>query len=256
MKLVWCAIQVCLVCRWLCAEKPVAHWQFDEGSGTVCADSSGNGNQGALRNGATWTAGRSGTALSLDGVNDYYFAPDSASLRGNDFTLSLWFRANRTQGVQRLLSKPAGTGSDNSYALYLHNGSLTFHTSSYSGAMQVGGFTAGFWRHVVVTKSGTTARLYLGGVEVRSAMATANVAYSARPVIVGAEDDNGDGRPEFFFDGTVDDVRIYNRVVSIAELQGTPPPPAVGDTVPPTVGVTAPANGSVVSGAVALAVAA
>ena len=139
MKLVWCAIQVCLVCRWLCAEQPVAHWQFDEGSGTAGADTSGNGHQGALQNGATWTAGRSGTVLSLDGENDYFLAPDSASLRGNDFTLSLWFRADRTQGVQMLLSKPAGTGSDNSYALYLHNGSLTVPHQQLLGGDAGGG---------------------------------------------------------------------------------------------------------------------
>ena len=48
----------------------VAEWHFDEGAGSVLADSSGNGNDGAIY-GATWTEGVSGSALSFDGNGDY-----------------------------------------------------------------------------------------------------------------------------------------------------------------------------------------
>jgi len=44
---------------------PVAHWKFDEGSGTTAADSSGNGNTGTLLNSPTWTTGRVGGLYPL-----------------------------------------------------------------------------------------------------------------------------------------------------------------------------------------------
>jgi hypothetical protein len=49
----------------------VAHWKFDENSGTSAADSSGNGHTGTLTSGATWSTGQSGSATSLDGADDY-----------------------------------------------------------------------------------------------------------------------------------------------------------------------------------------
>ena len=50
----------------------VAHWNFDAGSGTVLADSSGNGHDGSLLRGPTWVAGKSGTALSFSGSRRPY----------------------------------------------------------------------------------------------------------------------------------------------------------------------------------------
>jgi len=49
----------------------VGYWSFNEGSGTIAHDYSGNGNDGTINGGATWVAGISGYALSFDGFNDY-----------------------------------------------------------------------------------------------------------------------------------------------------------------------------------------
>ncbi len=69
------------------AQGLVLYLPFDEGSGTIAKDYSGNGNDGTLCNGATcgvqgptWTTGKVGGALSFDGVDDYVIVPDSASL--------------------------------------------------------------------------------------------------------------------------------------------------------------------------------
>lgn len=56
----------------------IAHWKFDEASGLLALDSSGNGNDAKI-SGAVYVEGRFGTALSLDGINDYLFAPDAQS---------------------------------------------------------------------------------------------------------------------------------------------------------------------------------
>jgi ligand-binding sensor domain-containing protein len=69
----------------------VAWYKFDEGSGTTALDSA-NGHNGTV-NGATWTAGKVGGALSFDGVNDYVDVPDNPALRftqNSSFTLCAW----------------------------------------------------------------------------------------------------------------------------------------------------------------------
>src|SRR3989344_4445776 len=59
----------------------IGYWNFDEGSGTIAEDSSGNGNTGTLVNGSTWTTGKVGSgAVSFDGVNDEVTMPHNSSL--------------------------------------------------------------------------------------------------------------------------------------------------------------------------------
>ncbi len=73
----------------------VAQWHFDEGSGSVLADSSGNGNDGVVH-GATWVEGKYGKALSFDGVDDYVNCGNDGSLKrsNTDFTIEVWIKLN------------------------------------------------------------------------------------------------------------------------------------------------------------------
>ena len=70
----------------------VGWWKFDEGSGTVAYDSSGNGNNGNLTNGPTWTTGKIGGALSFDGENDYVDVPSIQSVNGGGVTFAVWIK--------------------------------------------------------------------------------------------------------------------------------------------------------------------
>lgn len=69
----------------------VAWYKFDEATGTVLRDSSGNGNHGTIY-GATWTQGISGTALYFNGINNYVEIPDSPSLNPAQTTVIVWFK--------------------------------------------------------------------------------------------------------------------------------------------------------------------
>jgi len=86
----------------------VAYWNFDEGSGTIAADSSGNGNNGTLVNGPSWTNGIKGKALLFDGVDDNVTVPNSNSLNlANSFTLSAWVFPTAAQTkFTALISRP------------------------------------------------------------------------------------------------------------------------------------------------------
>ena len=61
----------------------VGWWKFDETSGTVAYDSSGNGNHGTLTNGPTWTDGKIGGAINFDGINDYINLANNYGFSGN-----------------------------------------------------------------------------------------------------------------------------------------------------------------------------
>src|SRR5215469_12968373 len=72
----------------------VGYWTFNEGSGTAAADSSGSGDTAALVNGVTWTQGKLGGAISVNGVNQYGSIPAVNLAATNAVTVTMWL--NRT----------------------------------------------------------------------------------------------------------------------------------------------------------------
>jgi hypothetical protein len=192
-----------------------ANWTFSEGSGSLARDSAGANH--AQIAGATWVDGARGTALQFDG-SDFLSVADSADLRMQEFSIALFFRASTDQGIRALISKPSG-GTDNSYVIYLNNQVMEFHSSAYGGTLRFSPVAKDRWYHVVVTKSGTTTKLYVDGVQVASSTsAPAQVTYTDLPLFIGAEDDNGDRLPELFFQGTIDEVQLFARELTANEV--------------------------------------
>ena len=102
----------------------VAAYGFNETSGTTSVDASGNGNNGTLTNGAVFASGKNGNGLSLDGVNDYFEAPETSSIdiRGT-ITISAWInrRTQLTNGEeQTIVFKEEGGG----YLYYFRQSNL------------------------------------------------------------------------------------------------------------------------------------
>src|SRR5439155_10230280 len=79
-------------------------------------------NNGILTNGASFAAGKAGSAFSLDGLNDYIQIADAPSLRPASVTLEGWFLFNAANGIRVLCVKPVGTGPLDSYGIWLENG--------------------------------------------------------------------------------------------------------------------------------------
>jgi hypothetical protein len=202
--------------RTLLASGLVAAYGFNEGSGTTLADSSGNGLHGTI-SGATWTAsGKYGGALSFDGVNDWVTVADNnlLDLTGG-LTLMAWVRPDVASGVRDVLVKE-GTGVD-VYNLYARN-----WRGLPEGNVLVGGsnrtaegsaLAAGTWVHLAATYDGATLRYYTNGSLLASTTISGSIATSGGALRIGGNSLWGE-----FFDGLIDEVRIYSRALSAAEI--------------------------------------
>jgi len=214
-------------------------WHFDESVGTTAFDSSGllPANDGAINgaswNGPIWTmdAKYGPSALSLDGTNDYVAVSDSASLHPSVFTIDVWIKPFIQSRWSRVLEKywDAGTGARTapylSYALVLGedpiSGSISFllgdGTTLYKLTSVQDAISDNVWTHIVATYDGSEMRLYINGVEDFNSpnIVSVTVAYSADPLYIGARVD-----PIYpvYFNGIIDEVRIYNTALSAEEI--------------------------------------
>lgn len=201
----------------------VGYWTFDEGSGSMAYDASGQGNNGVLKSSPTWTAAGSckkGTCLTFSGSN-YVNATSSASLNfgTGDFTAMAWVKTS-VAGVQRIISKydsVAGSGLT-LYETYspgpLAGGNIWL--GGYDGI--VNGSTSipdNTWHHAtLVFRRGTSTRVYLDGVDNTAAPLStpgSNTLSNSYPLIIG-------GLTGGNFNGLIDDARVYNRALSAAEI--------------------------------------
>jgi hypothetical protein len=204
----------------------VAAYHFNDGGGETTADASGNGHTGTVTNDATWTAsGRFGGAFSFDGFNDRIDVPASAALDlTGGFTLEAWVYPTGS-GWQTIILKEAGIFL--SYGLYASGGIAepSIWINDGNGDDWTTGTTAlapNAWTHVAATFDGAALTLYVNGVPVSRTVATRPVVASAGALRIGGNTIWGE-----HFRGSIDEVRIYNRALSGAEIQqdmGTPIP--------------------------------
>jgi len=201
----------------------VAYWNFDEGTGTMAADSSGNGNHGTLVNGTSWSTGIKGNALSFDGVAGNVIISDSSSLGlSNSFTLSAWVFPTAAQNrFTAVMSK--NSASDHTYFLYATS------SNSYCGGtgdplaganitatQQVicgqSGLPLNRWSHLVSSYDGSNLNLYVNGSLSQNVPASGAIDIATGPLQIGASYFGE------YFQGSLDEVRVYNRALSPTEV--------------------------------------
>lgn len=201
----------------------VAAFSFDEGTGTSATDASGRGNTATLRNGVAWVAGQHGGAVSFDGVNDYISIPNSAStdISGNAITLSMWINPKASSGDTVVLGKFWNTSMSSPYYQYgleLGGGNRTdFYVGTASGArIAFGGATLPLnqWSYLAVTFDGAQVKTYVNGNLVNTQALSATITARGNSLNIGA-----DATPGQYMVGLLDDVRIYNRVLTQAQVQ-------------------------------------
>ncbi|MGN6816666.1 MAG: LamG-like jellyroll fold domain-containing protein, partial [Solirubrobacterales bacterium] len=212
----------------------VAAYAFDEGTGTTVSDASGNGNTGTV-SGTTWSSsGKFGSALSFNGSSSRVTIPNSSSLQlSSGMTLEAWVNPTTVSSAWRDVIEK---GNDNYFLM-----GTTDHSSAAGGGAIIGGsygqvFTtsplpANSWSFLALTYDGATVRLYLNGTQVSSVAHTGAITSSTNALTLGSDPFYGQ-----FFNGLIDNLRIYNSALSAAAIQtdmttavsGTP------DTTPPS----------------------
>jgi len=198
------------------------YWKFDENSGSVAFDSSGNGNAGTLAGGAGFTSiGKTSGALSLNGAGAYVnISNDSMFDLSDAGTVSLWFKTNNfTNAYPHLLSRGASSGWDtDGWSLYMFQSGLLgvgMRNGATSNALSTGGNgQLGAWKHVAATWNGTRITLYINGAYSASTAQTIVPPSTGKMMQIGRHQESAGG----WFNGSIDEVRIYNRALTSDEV--------------------------------------
>ncbi len=199
----------------------IAYWDMDEGSGMLLNDSSGNANNASLSN-TSWTVGYDGGGLNFNGVSSFASIPISASidLVGDAVSISTWLRLDQLPSNIGGTFGPIFDSDQDSYILFLDqaNAELRFKVTDNDGDAERPGIPEALlnttsWFHVVGVYNGDEAMIYLNGELVDYHVNTS--LDNLEPGQVPRLGENGG----FFFGGTIDDFKIYDRSLSRYEVQ-------------------------------------
>jgi glucose/arabinose dehydrogenase len=219
-------------------------YKFDEGTGTFAASTAGGVNA-ALVGGASWTAGKSGSAVSLDGVDDYVRTDASvAQPLGESATVTAWIKTTQV-GTAQPWATPGIVGvekhydqNDIFYGILDPAGRIGVQAGDGAAATSTSAVNDGQWHHVAFTRDGVTGQLktYVDGA--LQATAAGEPGVKSTPFQSIGRIENTDG-PAAYLKGALDDVRIYGRPLTAAEVAavknaGAAATPSATNNVPPT----------------------
>ncbi len=196
----------------------VAHWKLDEGRGDAASDATERRHDGRLIDGPAWATGKIGGALRFDGADDRVDMGDPVRLRiVGAITMAAWVCAEAMDGYRNILAKGYAPGATGEVFLRINNGQ--YEGGSWDGkahavsvAMPAG--DVGHWVHLTATYDGKAWSLYRNGALAGSMTDAAGAVRVDAGWALGSRGGTG----ERYFQGSLDDVRIYNRALSAGEV--------------------------------------
>ena len=215
----------------------VGHWTFDGPDMTSnVADVSGSGNNGYL-NGtfatATSTAtniGKIGQALSFNGTSNNVVTQDASSLDisgTSPISISAWIKLNSfptgvsPQYMSAVMTTETGVGATIFDKGIIVNDSQKFEFYFYDGSSRHAVSTTiaslGEWYHIVGEFNGSQGIIYVNGVQENTQAGSSTYDFASPQLLIGGR--TGGSVWTKYFDGQIDDVRIYNRALSASEVQ-------------------------------------
>src|SRR5262245_36512061 len=230
------------------ADSPRAYWRLGETSGTVAADQMG-ANPGTYTGGVTLgqlgaIVGDADTSAQFDGVDDYVVVPDSAGLDiTSTVSVEAWVQRTKNAAYQVIVGKPGnGQSKFENYGLWFNTsngvtayfGNGTAYVAAGSAALDTN------WHHVVATYNNATARLYVDGTLRDTANSTVQLTPNTQPLNLG----RAQGTTAYSLGGKLDEVAVYNTVLSPTRVQAHYDAAHRTDTVARVVTLTSPPNGS------------
>jgi hypothetical protein len=196
----------------------VGAWKFDEGSGNIAYDSSGNNNHGTIY-GATWVDGKFGKALQFDGIDDYVEVLDSPSLNPTSITITLWvYQISRNPNDWTFLLSKGGWGS---YHLISEDRwpankvGFTVRVNRTNYRLWTNSAIGPYWSFLAFTYNATTGKqkaYFNGKLENEASTTPGNIDTIVGPLrITGAK--------SYFFNGIIDEVLLFNKALSDDEIK-------------------------------------
>ena len=191
------------------AQPPVAYWKADGNAN----DSIGN-NHGTLENGTGFTAGRAGQAFNFDGVDDFVQLPGSWGGE-QEATISAWVKTAATNNTFQAVVSSTNSGEfihfqlaepnvGGNIVVYTDSGIVSFPTIPQS--------PVGVWRHIAITAKSGDSNLYVDGNLFAHSTISFGFIKTTSNLRIGA------GFPGRHFNGAIDEVKIYNRALTAAEV--------------------------------------
>ncbi len=210
------------------------YWSFNgkSVSGTTVYDRSGAGNTGTLTNGPTVTPGKIGQALNFDGTNDYVSVASATSIHpALPFSFSFWVKPTTVSSAQGIFGSREAVQHDGYWSSIGSDGSVTINYGDGAGCdpadrrtktSPASTLVAGQWQHVTGIISGATdMSIYVNGVDVGGTYSGTggSISYGSLSILrLGSVGGSG-GCPAAYFNGSMDEVRLYNRALSTTEIQ-------------------------------------
>ncbi|MEK7604750.1 MAG: LamG domain-containing protein [Patescibacteria group bacterium] len=203
----------------------LGHWTFDgknvnwaTGSTT---DASGNGNYGSLTGMSTTTTpvgGKVGQALRFNGSSSYVPLLPSLGVTAQG-TWSAWFKTT-SSGNNEIIGKDILSGTNYNHRVAVISGQVQFldniaGVNSYT-LTSAGTYNDGKW-HFMTATWGAGAKLYVDGVLVGSSVS--NAADNTGTYISIGRNNNENAGATWYFNGSIDEVRTYNRILSASEVR-------------------------------------
>ena len=211
-------------------EGMVSYWKFDEGNGTIASDSVGT-NGGSIY-GGTWIESIVGSALFFDGVNDYVTVANETNFdfeRTSSLTIEAWIQTPSGNHGTVILSKQHATPDYRGYGFDVIGTPSVIRFSLLSdwaagNYIQIKGSTVlsdGQWHHVVATYNGNSSasgvKLYVdGNLETKTVIndSLSSTILNDKPLRLGTWE-----YLSYYWHGIIDEVAIYNRVLTAEEAQ-------------------------------------
>ncbi|TAN34010.1 LamG domain-containing protein [Patescibacteria group bacterium] len=198
----------------------VGYWSMDGNdiNGTKVYDKSGKQNHGTSANTPSKVAGKISGAMSFNGTSDWVNVANPANLQPANITASVWVKLNSDPGAAKsVISKRTDAPGNASFFLGYRASANRMSFSIYSGADQIASstnYSVGVWQNWVGTFDGSNVKLYRDSVLIDTKAAAVSITYSDSYNVT-----IGNHASSFFWPGSIDDIRIYNRALSAAEVK-------------------------------------
>ncbi len=196
----------------------VGWWRFDEGSGTIANDSSGNGNNGTFNGDPQWVVGYFGGALEFDGSDDWLDCGNDPSLDLTTWTITFWLKINENKNYNGFIIKGLDV-TENYEVLGFADGSFHFPIAHTDGSRTYVNTAAGVivpdeWAHFAYSYDAAQGRrFYKNGDLIFEDTESGTPQASTDILAIGNEQPMNR-----YVNGTMDDIRIYNHLLSESEL--------------------------------------